>query len=287
MDDRKLKTLLATVRAGSFSKAAEELICTQSAVTQTMNSLEDELGVKLVERSRKGVTLSKEGEELFPFIIEAESALQRLQSQAEFIATGRAVPLRIASFSSIANSWLSDMLIGFKKECPDTEFEIRVGSIGFAQMMLDGEVDMVLGDSDVLKGFRWYPLMKDPYYAIMPKSLVPEGKDTITQEEFAKYKWIIAPLNAMDRNLEVLADKDNSTTVITDDDGTLISMVAKGLGVTAVPELFIKELPDEVVMLKLDPQPTRELGIYLPPSPSPSAEAFRDYLLQRFPDEDQ
>ena len=117
-----------------------------------------------------------------------------------------------------------------------------------------------------------------------PGVLVPEGKDTITQEEFAKYKWIIAPLNAMDRNLEVLADKDNSTTVITDDDGTLISMVAKGLGVTAVPELFIKELPDEVVMLKLDPQPTRELGIYLPPSPSPSAEAFRDYLIQRFPD---
>ena len=96
MDDRKLKTLLAAVRTGSFSKAAEELICTQSAVTQTMNSLEDELGVRLVERSHSGVRLSEEGEALLPFIVEADAAMNKLEREAKAVSEGRAQPLRIA-----------------------------------------------------------------------------------------------------------------------------------------------------------------------------------------------
>lgn len=279
MDDRKLKTLLAAVRIGSFSKAAEELICTQSAVTQTMNSLEDELGVRLVERSHSGVRLSEEGEALLPFIVEADAAMNKLEREAKAVAEGKAQPLRIASFSSIANTWLPDILTGFEEEMPHVRFDIRVGSIGFTDMMLSGEVDMVLGTSDILTGFRWYPLMVDPYYAIMPKSLVPEGKTRITQEEFAEYRWIIAPLNAMDRNLSVKPKHEDNLVVVTDDDSTLINMVAKGVGVTAVPKLFIKELPEEVAMLELDPVPTRTLGIFLANSPSEVAVRFKDYLI--------
>lgn len=281
MDDRKLETLLAAVRTGSFSKAADELICTQSAVTQTMNSLESELGVKLVERSRSGIRLTEAGEALLPYIVDAESALARLKEEAKLAAEGERRPLRIASFSSIANTWLPDMLSGFEKEMPGVKFDIRVGSIGFADMMMSGEVDMVLGTSDMLKGFRWYPLMEDPYCALMPRSAVPEGKTVITQVEFAGYRWIVAPLNAMDRNLDVKPKNKDSMRVVTDDDITLINMVARGMGVTAVPKLFIKELPEEVVMLELDPVPTRTLGIFLSGSPSEEAVRFKDHLLKK------
>ena len=44
MDNRKIQVFLATIRLGSFNKAAEELHMTQSAVTQSMNHFEDELG---------------------------------------------------------------------------------------------------------------------------------------------------------------------------------------------------------------------------------------------------
>ena len=64
MDDRKIEALLTTVKTGSFSKAAEELSCTQSAVTQMMNTLEDELGVKILQRSHNGVRLTEQGEQL-------------------------------------------------------------------------------------------------------------------------------------------------------------------------------------------------------------------------------
>ena len=280
MDDRKLETLLTAVRTGSFSKAADELICTQSAVTQIMNSLESELGVKLVERSHSGVRLSDAGEELLPYIVEAESALARLREEAKIVAEGAVRPLRIASFSSIANTWLPDILTGFEKEEPDVRYDIRVGSIGFEDMMMNGEIDMVLGTSSLLKGFRWYPLMEDPYYALMPKDMAPEGATVISQEDFAEYRWIIAPLNEMAKNLDVEPKNKDSMTVVTDDDSTLINMVAKGMGVTAVPKLFINELPEEVVMLGLDPVPTRTLGIFMAHRPPEVAERFRDHLLR-------
>ena len=68
MDDRKLHAFLVTLRLGSFSKAAVELSCTQSAVTQMMNALENELGCKLFIRSNRGVQLTLEGERLYEHV---------------------------------------------------------------------------------------------------------------------------------------------------------------------------------------------------------------------------
>ena len=280
MDDRKIETLLAAVRTGSFSKTAEEMICTQSSVTQSMNSLENELGCKLLVRSRNGVKLSPEGEKLLPYIVEAGAALSRLKTEAAAVVSNIEAPLRIAAFSSIANTWLPDMMMSFKEDHPGTSFDIHVGSIGFTDMMMAGEIDMVIGYSDVCKGFRWYPLMEDPYYAVMPKSL-SAGRKKITQKEFAGYRWLIAPLNAMDRNLDVTPENEDNIRVVTDDDRTLFNMVASGMGVTAVPKLFIEESPAGVEVLEFDPVPVRQLGIFLSNSPSKKAKAFADYLISK------
>lgn len=56
------------VELGSFSKAAEALGYTQSAASQMIASLEDELSIKLLNRSRRGVKLTIEGAELYPYI---------------------------------------------------------------------------------------------------------------------------------------------------------------------------------------------------------------------------
>ena len=100
MDNRKLHTLITTLRAGSFNKAAQELNCTQSAVTQMMNALENELGCKILSRSHSGVRLTPAGEKLYPLLAEADAALTRLASQARIISQGEAQVIRIGSFSS-------------------------------------------------------------------------------------------------------------------------------------------------------------------------------------------
>ena len=67
-----------------------------------------------------------------------------------------------------------------------------------------------------------------------------------------------------------------------DDDSTLLSMVAQGIGVTAMPQLCLQNPPDQVRILKLTPPTKRVLGIALPHSPTKEAARFARYLCQKF-----
>lgn len=280
MDDNKIRLLLTAVRTGSFNRTAQELNCTQSAVTQMMNSLENELGCRVLQRSHSGVRLTPAGESLLPLFLEADAALTHLAQQARLAADGLAVPLRIGSFSSISNTWLPAAMQDFHGSHPDVSFDIRVGTDAVADWLLNGKIDLALGDADRCRAFRFYPLMDDPYYAVVPAGFTADGPCAITQEELAGYPFIMAPMNALDRHLSVKPEKQ--LRVNCDDDSTLLSMVAQGLGVTVMPLLSIGKLPENVRRLELLPRTQRVLGVALPNSPDRAAIAFCSFLRKRF-----
>lgn len=280
MDDRKLEVLLTTIRMGSFSKAAGELNCTQSAVTQMMNSLENELNCKILEQNHNRIKLTPAGEILYPLIIEAEVSLRRLMEKATQIADGRALPIRIGSFSSISNNWLPRMLQEYHKEHTDITFDVRIGTDQITRWLLNGEIDLALGDADRCCAFRWYPLIDDDYYAVLPKSFVDDNKQSITQNELAEFPFIMAPMNVLDRHLTAIPQKQ--INVNCDDDSTLLSMVTQGLGVTAMPELSLQKNVYDVRILKLIPSTKRVLGAALPNSPNKSAVNFVAFLRKYF-----
>ena len=59
MYNHQLETFIRVADAGSFNKAAEESYITPTAIIKQINLLEDSLGVKLFERTRRGLTLTK------------------------------------------------------------------------------------------------------------------------------------------------------------------------------------------------------------------------------------
>lgn len=279
MDDYKIRVLLAAIRTGSFRKAALELNCTQSAVTQAMNSLENELGCKVLKRNHNGVRLTPDGEELFPLLIEADASLARLAKRAQQIAGSASAPLRIGAFSSISSTWLPKIMQEYHTLYPETTFDLQVGTNMLTDWLLKGEVDLTLGDSVRCRAFRWFPLMDDPYFAVFPESLAPEC-DNISQKELATYPFIMAPMNALDSYLSIYPT--NQLRINCDDDSTLLSMVAQGIGVTAMPQLCLQNLPENVRVLKLTPPTKRVLGVALPNSPSKEATRFARYLCEKF-----
>ena len=279
MDDHKIRILLAAIGTGSFHKAAREMNCTQSAVTQAMNSLEGELGCKLLQRSHSGIRLTPAGEELLPLLLEADAALTRLAGRAAQVA-GDCTPLRIGAFSSISSTWLPPVLQEYHGLHPEVSFDIQVGTDSLADWLVKGTVDLALGDAARCRAFRWLPLMDDPYYAVLPRELAPEA-DRITQEALAAYPFVMAPRNALSRYLSVRPEKQ--LRVNCDDDSTLLSMVAQGLGATAMPKLCLRSLPEQVRVLELTPSTQRVLGVALPNSPSREAVRFARYLRRKFP----
>ena len=280
MDNRKLHTLITTLRAGSFNKAAQELNCTQSAVTHMMNALENELGCKILSRSHSGVRLTPAGEKLYPLLAEADAALTRLASQARIISQGEAQVIRIGSFSSISNTWLPKILRAYQESFPGTSFDIRIGTDTLPQWLQENQIDLALGDAHRCRSFQWYPLMDDPYYAVMPADLIPEEKTSITQEEFARYTLIMAPMNALDAHLSVLSNQ--RINVSSDDDSSILSIVAQGLGVTAMPKLSLRNSLENLRTLDLIPVPKRVLGVALPKNPSKAAESFAAFLRRHY-----
>lgn len=278
MDDRKLKTFLTAVRTGSFSKTADEMNFSQSAVSQMMNSLESELGCKVLERTHSGIKLTSAGEALLPLIMQAEASLTLLRKQAELISEGEAAPIRIGCFASISKAWLPMILHEYQELHPEANFEIMVGGDDLMQWLQDGVVDVILADIKMDKELTWYPLFEEGYYALIPESYGVENEETITQEEFSKYPLILAPSNPFHQFLDRY--KKKALKVSVDDDSTLIALVEQGLGVTIMPEICVRNVPKNVRILKLTPTHMRTLGMAVTESASKSVEKFCKYLYK-------
>ena len=99
---KRLIALQKIVELGSFTKAADKLGYTQSAVSQMIASLEEELSIKLLYRSRIGIRLTLEGEELYPYIQRTVLQYQAMQEKADEINGLETGIIRIGTISSIS-----------------------------------------------------------------------------------------------------------------------------------------------------------------------------------------
>src|ERR1700726_3518194 len=116
----------AAARNLSFTKAAEELFITQSAVSRQIKALEDHLGVALFERRQRALALTESGHPLYRV---ATDVLERLQATADQLrASGRARQLSLTTTSGFASLWLIPRLQGFTRLYPDVDVRISVTS---------------------------------------------------------------------------------------------------------------------------------------------------------------
>ena len=115
-------------KSGSFSKAAEELYMTQPAVSQSIMQLENELNVRLFNRTRKGVTFTTEGENLFDYVNSAITLIEAGEEKIlEFknLSTGE---LKIGVGDTISKHYLIQFLEKFHNKYPNIKLKIINGT---------------------------------------------------------------------------------------------------------------------------------------------------------------
>ncbi len=108
-------------KAGSFTKVAEESFISQSAVTQAMKKLENQLGGTLFIRSKQGVTLTPEGKTLYEYInssLETLNSAENLFSKYQNLEKGE---LRISCGTALVDIVLMKPLIKFSKDYPNVK----------------------------------------------------------------------------------------------------------------------------------------------------------------------
>ena len=137
------RVFLEVAKQGNISAAAQNLFISQSAVSQSVKQLEEQLQVRLFSRSTRGVSLTSEGKLLLEYV---SHALGLLQSGEEKIAASRQLltgELIIGASDTVTKTYLLSRLEAFHKDYPDIRIRILNGT---TSMVLDylhaGQVDI-------------------------------------------------------------------------------------------------------------------------------------------------
>jgi DNA-binding transcriptional LysR family regulator len=144
----KLKVFYVVYLNKSIQKAAEDLHVTRSAVSQSLKSLEEEIGVGLFIRDSKKFQPTAPAEELFksinPFISDLQTTLQHLES-------GRKIPaghLKIGAPMDFGSGHLTRVIGEFRKKFPEITFELNLAvPIRQLEILCRGELDMAFIDN--------------------------------------------------------------------------------------------------------------------------------------------
>ena len=137
---KALQAFEATARLKSFSKAAEQLFVTQSAVSHQVKLLEDFIGQPLLLRQNKSVELTQSGDMLYSVV---RDCFVRLNSVTQHLLNQPPVQLKILAQTSIAVEWLAPRLELFKQQQPELDTLLDMASM--AHHADAEQYDIILG----------------------------------------------------------------------------------------------------------------------------------------------
>ncbi len=124
----QLTAFLATVRGGSVTAAADELVVTQPSVSSAIAALSRELGCELFERAGRGIRLTEAGIAFRPFAADVVGLLEEGRQAAREAAALTARRLRIAAVTTAAESFVPPLMREFALRHPDIELALDVGN---------------------------------------------------------------------------------------------------------------------------------------------------------------
>ena len=267
MDTKKVQALLAAIDLGSLTAAASELGYTQSGLTHMMNSLENELGLNLLLRSKSGVRLSPAGQELLPELRSLADAAGELNQAAERLRQRNCSTLRLGAYSSIARHWVPQIMADYRKVCPDTQVSLIMdGLVELYSAVRDDQLDCIMTsyDESLAQGFGWIPLWEDELVAVLPENFPLEG-DVLPVERFDGTQFLMPSQGADTYILPIFSASPRKVEphIITTnlDDESIVSMVEHGLGVSLLSRLVVKGMNYQVKIVPISPKYFRSLGI--------------------------
>ena len=118
-----LRAFDAASQVSSFTRAAENLSLTQSAISRHIRNLEDDLEIQLFHRKGREITLTKDGESLKEVVADA---FERLSTGIESIRQAKLTPkLTVSLLPSVATKWLVPRIGKFTSDNPEVELQIH------------------------------------------------------------------------------------------------------------------------------------------------------------------
>ena len=271
----------------SFTKAAEALGLTQSAVSHAISSLEKELGFALIHRNRSGVTLTSEGQTMLlsmRHVLDAEELVQQEASNILGVTRGK---VRIGVISSISSNWMPEIIQIMDDHYPGIQVELREGDYyEIEQWLQSGEVDSGFLNGEKSDQFQFIELRHDPLLCIVSEKSSLYEKEEIDIVELENMPFIMTSYRGKN-DVKVLLEqyhvKPNIRFELSEEVG-IISMITHHIGISILPKLVIDRFPASLRTIPLKQGGYRTIGLAMKHHASPATKKFVE-ILQAWLDE--
>ncbi|SFQ44128.1 DNA-binding transcriptional regulator, LysR family [Lachnospiraceae bacterium XBB1006] len=251
MELRNLKTFLEVADSGNFTKTAQALGYSQSAVTAQIKQLELELGVPVFDRLGKSISLTEAGKKLYQY---AQEMLTLEQDALESIKNKETMSgeLRMGIEESLVISFLPDILYYYRFLHPDVDLIVKV--MDFKSMLAalkDNEIDLIytldrLYEKTDLARPRQ---LAEPIHFICASSHPLAVKESVSIEEIVKEPFIFtgSDVNYRLELEEQLAKRSLHIRPLLEVQNTdiICRLVSMGIGLSFVPECVSRSYVDD------------------------------------------
>ncbi len=247
----ELKYIVAVARERHFGKAAEACFVSQPTLSVAVKKLEDELELKIFERSANEVTVTPLGDEI---VRQAQSVLEQASLIRDIAKRGKdplAGALKLGVIYTIGPYLLPDLVRQMITHTPQMPLMLQENfNVKLLELLRNGEIDCaILAEPFPDTGLALAPLYDEPFFAAVPTTHKLAQQATVSTDDLMQETMLLLGAGHCFRDhvLEVCPEfarfSSNAEGIRKSFEGssleTIRHMVAAGMGVTLVPRLSI------------------------------------------------
>ncbi|MCS2149856.1 LysR family transcriptional regulator [Scandinavium manionii] len=276
----QVHALLAVLEYNGFTEASKRLYMTQSAISQAIAALEQELGVDILIRDRrKAIQLTAAGDRIVAHLRNITREVNAIKEIAWQEKKDPVRTLRLGCFPSVCACILPAVIRYFEKHHPTIKIiPYEENSAAIIDSLRSENIDAGFVHSPV-KGMHAVPVYQDKFTVVVPESHPLAANDIVMIDALAGEPLIVSKggyeLSIMalfkERNIEPLVKYEFSHP------DTAISFIRQGLGIALLPELTIQTMGPDLRSVALAPTFYRQISLL---TRDPPVEGSPSGLLQ-------
>lgn len=244
---RQFRYFIAVAESNSVASAARMVNIAQSAITKSIQELEEELRLKLFERTAKGMLLTPEGHRFLASarkVLSAVADATNLQKEVPKILDGE---LAIGVSSLVAGYYLSELVARFRRSCPNVKLKLIEERPDFLEhLLINGEVDVAIMLSSMLEDRQALiseTLLRSPNQVWMSANHPLVAKEELTLADCAAYELIELDADRMSVQMQMVWQRYRlkpKVLMSTSSLEAVRSLVGQGAGIAVLPDFLYR-----------------------------------------------
>ncbi|MEW9671929.1 LysR family transcriptional regulator [Ammoniphilus sp. 3BR4] len=241
MEWQQLEYFQVLAKVQNFTRAADELALTQSALSRSIARLEEELGVPLFERKTRGVALNQYGEIFLQYANRAMQEITMAKQELKDMVDPFHGIISLAFIHTLGSSFIPDLISEFRGQYPGIQFQLTQDSTKKIMHQLEaGEIDLgFCSPNEPVENVTTIPVVDEELFLIVPKShRLADEKEVdlreVADEPFVLYKHESGLREVIDNLCQEAGFKPTATFEGVGD-ATIAGFVAANFGVALIP----------------------------------------------------